>query len=209
MPSPDEILGGLTDISRRYGPLAVFWHIMTGAILVLFALGKRPDRRLCAAGLSLPLFSVSILAWISGDPFNGTILLMTAMVLLVAGVRLGTGQVKIASGVNRVLGLSVIGFGWIYPHFVDAGSLFSFLYKSPLGLIPCPSLALVTGTAIVFNGFGSRRWSAALVVASLFYGAFGLIRLGVWIDIVLLAGSLWLAGTVRGQSLAMKPEVRA
>jgi hypothetical protein len=86
----------------------------------------------------------------------------------------------------------MIVFGWIYPHFLEGGSWFRYLYAAPMGLIPCPTLSFTIGFAMIANGFSSRSWSLVLVVIGVFYGVFGAFRLGVSIDFVLLAGSLLL-----------------
>jgi hypothetical protein len=84
-------------------------------------------------------------------------------------------------------------FGLCYPHFVPAGSVLAYLYRSPAGLLPCPTLSVLIGITIFLDGLGSRAWSATLAVAGLFYGAFGLFRLGVRIDGLLVLGAMALA----------------
>jgi hypothetical protein len=64
-----------------------------------------------------------------------------------------------------------------------------YLYAAPTGVVPCPSLSLVVGFALLSGGLGSRAWSLALAIAGLFYGLFGVARLGVRLDIVLVGGS--------------------
>jgi hypothetical protein len=77
----------------------------------------------------------------------------------------------------------MVVFGLISSHFVRTGSPVSQFIGAPVGLIPCPSLSLVIG------GLSSRGWSLVLAVAGLFYGVFGATRLGVRIDLFLLAGA--------------------
>lgn len=97
-----------------------------------------------------------------------------------------------------IFGILMILFGWIYPHFLEDGSWLKYLYASPMGLIPCPTLSFTIGFAMLANGFSSRLWSVILVTAGLFYSPFDALRLGVQLDFVLLAGALlllvqWLA----------------
>lgn len=65
----------------------------------------------------------------------------------------------------------------------------SYLYASPAGLIPCPTLSLLIGLALLFNGFGSQTLTVTFAVAGLFYGLFGFLRLSVTSDIILAIGS--------------------
>jgi len=86
----------------------------------------------------------------------------------------------------------MIIFGWVYPHFLEKSSLINYLYSAPTGLIPCPTLSIVIGFALLFNRFESKAWPLILSVISLFYGLFGIFRLKVMLDAGLLFGALFL-----------------
>ena len=83
----------------------------------------------------------------------------------------------------------MIAFAWIYPHFLEGLSPGTSLWAAPMGVIPCPTLSLVIGFALLFDGFGSRSWSLILAGVGLFYGLFGAARLGVVLDVVLVGGA--------------------
>lgn len=55
--------------------------------------------------------------------------------------------------------------------------------------VPCPTLAIVIGLALIGDGIGTRRWSVLLGAAGIFYSLFGAFRLGVEIDLLLLVGA--------------------
>ena len=84
----------------------------------------------------------------------------------------------------------MFSFGWVYPLFLESPSLLTYLYAAPTGLIPCPTLSIVIGLTVILSGLGSRLFSLLLGVSGVFYGIFGSARLGVMIDLVLLAGAL-------------------
>ncbi|PLW83854.1 hypothetical protein CWI75_00380 [Kineobactrum sediminis] len=84
----------------------------------------------------------------------------------------------------------MIGFGWLYPHFLDNTTSLVYLYAAPTGLIPCPTLSIVIGFTLILGGLGSRSWCLVLAMMGLFYGVFGAARLGVRIDGVLILGAL-------------------
>ncbi len=73
MPSSQKILEGLTAIANDWQALAIVWHVVLGALLLALLLGWRPSKRLAGVLLAVPLASVSVLAWISENPFNGTL----------------------------------------------------------------------------------------------------------------------------------------
>jgi hypothetical protein len=103
-----------------------------------------------------------------------------------------------------VPGAILFGFGWVYPHFLQTPSIAPYLYASPLGLIPCPTLAAVTGIGLMTAGFGSLPWMLVIGAAGAFYGVVGALLLGVSLDWVLLAGAALMllnaavAGRARG-----------
>ena len=63
--------------------------------------------------------------------------------------------------------------------------------------MPCPTLAILCGIALIADRDVWRGWCAAVALAGLAYGLIGVVRLTVWIDAVLLAGAaVLLARTV-------------
>lgn len=190
MPTPEQILTALQQLSAQYRMIAVIWHLLFGAAFIAIAAGYRPERR-TAAVLTLPLFSVSVLAWIAGNPFNGGMFALFGIGLLVIALRMSAS----AAEIDRrwmLSGSGLIIFGWIYPHFFSGDGAWHYIATAPLGLVPCPTLSMLIGATILLGGFASRSWMRVLGAAGVLYGAFGAFRLGVTIDIILLAAALLL-----------------
>jgi len=193
MPTPEQILAGLTRLANDFVALAVVWHALALAAAGALALGWRPPRRLVAALLVLSLLSVAALGWTGGNPFNGAVFTLVAAVLgLMASNWRAARSMAGAPWRARIVGAGLLGFGWVYPHFVEVGTPLAYLYAAPLGVVPCATLSAVVGVSLLADGLGSRAWAAILGVVGLFYGAFGVFRLGVSIDLVLLVGSVAL-----------------
>lgn len=192
MPTPADILEGLASVVNEMALLAVIWHVIVALIIIGIIFGWRPSKKLGATLLSVPLLSVSILAWIYHNPFNGVVFLIFAIILAIIGLRLPTEKTQKAPVWGLIFGVLMILFSWVYPHFLEDGMWFRYLYAAPLGLIPCPTLSLTIGFAMLANGFSSRVWSFVLIVLAIFYSLFGALRLGVHIDLILLAGALLL-----------------
>ncbi|MFP4083201.1 MAG: hypothetical protein ACLFVG_10685 [Candidatus Aminicenantes bacterium] len=201
MPNPSDILQGLASIANEMVFLAVLWHVLVAVVIIGIICGWRPSRKLGSSLSAIPLLSVSILAWIYKNPFNGAVFLLFAVILAVIGLRMPKERIQKPPVWGFIFGALLILFGWIYPHFLENGSWLRYLYAAPMGLIPCPTLSLTIGFAVLADGFSSRVWSITLVVIGIFYSLFGALRLGVHIDFVLLAGALLLLI----QTLASKP----
>jgi len=89
-------------------------------------------------------------------------------------------------------GIIMILFGLVYPHFLDTHRVIRYLYASPAGLIPCPTLSILIGFVLLFNGLGSQALTLTCILFGLFYGIFGVLKLAVHIDLVLVFGALVL-----------------
>ena len=84
--------------------------------------GWRPSGRVAAVFTSTPLLSVSILAWLSGNPFNGAVFAVIALMLLSIGVQLADRKLTPPARPELLCGLTFVAFGWAYPHFLVAES---------------------------------------------------------------------------------------
>jgi hypothetical protein len=193
MPSSHEILEHLTVIANEWRSIAIAWHAVAGAFLIGLLIGWRPSSRVVGIAVAVSTASVSALAWNSGNPFNGALFGVLTMALAGLAIRLPSKNIELGSRAMMMAGMSVVAFGWVYPHFLETRSSVSYLYEAPLGLIPCPTLSAAIGLTLVAGLSGARTWSAVLAAAGILYGLIGVFRLGVLIDVALLAGGLGLA----------------
>lgn len=197
MPTSQEILASLTAIANRAIVVAIAWHIVLALVIVALAIGWRPAQRTARALIAVPLGSVAVIALASGNPFNGLMFAAGAVTLL-ALARLGcTGIVSRAGPLLSAAGLAAIAYGWLYPHFLRA-HWSAYLYAAPVGIVPCPTLAVAIGLALLGHGLGARAWSLALALLGVFYGLFGVLGLGVHLDLGLVAAAAILAITALG-----------
>lgn len=190
MPTPEEILAGLSAIANDRRLLAIFWHGYFAALILGLFAGLRLNGRLFGILLAMPMLSVSVLAWIHGNPFNGFSFALTGIVLIAIAEHIQKEHLSIAPMRLTIPGALLILFGWVYPHFLQDTGPVAYLYSAPTGLVPCPTLSIIIGFTLVLRGLGSRAWCLVLSAAGLFYGAFGAGRLGVTIDWILFIGAL-------------------
>lgn len=207
MPTPDSILSGLTTIANEWRTLAIGWHVFFGTLLLALLAGWRPSNRYAGYLLTAPLLSVAGLAWVSGNPFNGTILSALAFLLQFAARRFANETVRLSSSQFLVPGALLVAFGWSYPHFLNADQWTTYAYAAPLGIVPCPTLSVLIGLTLVLGLFRSKVWATPLAAAGLLYGVIGVFRLGVLLDYGLLAGAAALA-VAAGRSSTMRRSVR-
>jgi hypothetical protein len=193
MPATQQILAGLGLIANRFSPVAIGWHFVVLGVVFAVALGWRPSRRIAGMILTLPLMSVSLFALLTGNPFNASVFIGATALLLVIASRFEALPVRRASQGQWFVGVGMIAFAWVYPHFLFGAPPLTYLLAAPMGLIPCPTLSLVVGVGLLLGGLDSRPWAVVVSTLGLFYGIFGAIRLDVRLDLLLVIGSLALA----------------
>lgn len=198
MPDAAEILAGLTRVATTFWYVAVGWHVVVALVAsALLSRRWRPDARWVAAACALPLASVAILAGLTGNPFNAIVIGATALALGVTGARAPEGSLSSTRRPVFVAGVLTLAFAWVYPHFLEGQPTWLYIVAAPMGLVPCPSLALVLGVGLCAGGFSSRAWSVIAGAVGIFYGLFGALRLGVWLDLPLVAAAVLTLLTAR------------
>lgn len=193
MPSSADILASLTRIARESVASAMAWHVVVALGAFALLAGWRPSRRVASVALSAPLGSVAIHAWAFSNPFNGAVFTIGALLLGVLARRAPAERATLGRPWAVTLGGCLVLFAWLYPHFLAPSNLLTYTYAAPLGTIPCPSLALVTGVALVGDGLAGGGWKLVLASMAAFYALCGVLRLGVLMDVTLLAGALGLS----------------
>jgi hypothetical protein len=192
MPKTEEILTGIQGIVNNYSSIAIVWHVILYALIVALLARWLPTNKLFVLLMCLPVISVAVMAFMAGNPFNGMLFSILAVLLFIFGLKASGQPVQTSSLVFMVIGILMIVFGLVYPHFISEGSLVRYLYASPVGLIPCPTLSLLIGFLLLYNGFGSQSVTLTFVIFGLFYGIFGALKLGVYLDVFLVFGSVSL-----------------
>lgn len=192
MPTPEEILNGLSLASNKFMFLSIAWHVVVFLFLVFLVLGKRPANKAVALGLISLLLSVAFVAMLVSNPFNGVMFVLAAVLFIYITWKFPEENIIVKWDFISLAGAVMIAFGFVYPHFLEGAGFLKYLYASPLGLIPCPTLSVLIGFTLLFHGFYSKKWMLSLALIGLFYGIFGVLRLKVYLDIGLIAGACLL-----------------
>jgi hypothetical protein len=190
MPSAPDILAGLHALANQYYSVAILWHAVFFLALAALTGKWRPGRRAAAIFLCLPLLSVASLAFMTGNAFNGALFGLMTVMVFAFGMRLSADPVAFGERRALIAGIVMLAFGLVYPHFLQADNLITYLFASPAGLIPCPTIAVVMGFLFLLRGLESRGILLTVAAFGLLYGLIGVLWLGVWLDLGLVAGSL-------------------
>lgn len=200
MPNSTEILAGLSRIANAGFGVAVAWHVALGALLVALVAGWRPPVRAIAAFAIAMLASVCAAAWAFGNPFNAAAFAALVVALAIIARSAPSGRSGGSTRVASAFGGLLAAFAWSYPHFLHGRPALAYMIAAPIGLVPCPTLALLIGLALAGYRPEARSWSIVLGATGLLYGAFGVFRLSVAIDVALIIGSIVLIAQARRAS---------
>ena len=192
MPTPEEILNGLTLAANNYIWVSIAWHIVILGIIIILVSGRTFNTKHISAGLAIFLLSVGMIAVLVSNPFNAIMFTLAALLFGIFTLQFRPVQVGLSWDLVSIAGLIFLIFGFIYPHFLESRSWISYLYASPMGLIPCPTLSAFIGITLMLKGFGSKKFMLSASLIGLFYGIFGVLRLKVYLDVVLIAGALFM-----------------
>ena len=192
MPKTEEIISGLRTIVNDYSTFAIIWHAVFYLLLAALIAKWQPSNKILGVLICLPLLSVAVFAWLSGNPFNGILFTIMAILIIIFGFKASNQPITISQVPFMVVGIFMIVFGLVYPHFISADSFLKYLYASPVGLIPCPTLSIIIGFLLLYNGFGSQSITLTFIIFGLFYGIFGVLKLAVYLDIFLVFGTIAL-----------------
>jgi hypothetical protein len=192
MPKTEEIINGLHTIVNDYSIFAIIWHAVFYFLIAGLIAKWHPSNKLFGVLLCLPLVSVALFAWLSGNPFNGFIFSAMAILIFIFGIKASNQPIQLSQLPFMITGILMVVFGLVYPHFISADSFLKYFYTSPVGLIPCPTLSILIGFLLLYNGFGSQSITITFIAFGLFYGIFGVLKLAVYLDVFLILGSITL-----------------
>src|SRR5688572_6837709 len=119
MPSAETVLSASSMLASEWRLLAIVWHLLLAALLVATLRGNLTSSRVAGALVAAPFASVSALAWLSDNPFNGTVFATLAVLLAAIASRWRMQVVHADWRPLTVVGALLLTFGWAYPHFLS------------------------------------------------------------------------------------------
>ncbi len=209
MPTATEIIRNLETTVDAYLWLRILHHILLVLVAILLWRLRQKAGWIVSLYLTFAFFSV----FLGGiTPIFNPFYLLVFGILTLLGI-LELIQSKMNFSMERTpkihIAIALIGgfIGFWYPHFVE--SPFYCLIGSPLGVIPCPTLIVALSLFLLAYPKTNRVWHWVITLTGLFFGIVGLFKLGVILDLALLAlaiyslYSLILLGTKKKSSIAI------
>ncbi len=193
MKTPDEITSMLENVSKEVGAYSIFVHILFLMIMGLGIFIKKIRNTLFSlfiAFLSLSALFISIKYGI----IPNIIIFGMFFVLIINAYRVKKLNFDFnnIAPLNLAAGILGLIFGFWYLHWVDSPIWLNALIYSPLGSVNCPTMVTLCGFLCLSQKPRSTLLETAVALTTLYFGFFGIFRLGAYIDVILIICALFL-----------------
>lgn len=183
----------ISSVSVKFKILSLLNHLLLITILILaFFSGKNRNRLVFSflLWISFTAFLVAILNFILPNIIIfGMFFVLIINAYLKKQLNFKFGGLKKFDLFFGILGLI---FGFWYLHWVDAPVLLNALIFSPLGVVNCPTMLIISGFLCLTDKPRSVLLEMVVAIITLFFGFFGIFKLNAYIDITLIVCSLFL-----------------
>ena len=193
MRTPEQITGLLTEVSAEVKNFSAFAHVSFLAVIIIGLIFKGARRHLFSFFMAFISLSAAVIAIKYGILPNIFIFAMFFILIVNAYIR---KQLNFSFSpmrpLNVLFGISAMFFGFWYLHWVEVPVWLNALVYSPLGVVNCPTMLMVAGFLCLNENPRSIKLEAAVALTTLFFGFFGVFRLGATVDIVMIICALFL-----------------
>ena len=196
--TPEEITVMLQAVSKETKIYSAFVHFLFLAVIGLgFFIGKIRNSAFSSfiAFLSLSATIVSVKYLIAPN------IIIFGMFFVLTVHAYWTNKLNFdldgISPLNLLFGIAGLVFGFWYLHWVETPIwLNAFLY-SPLGVVNCPTMVTICGFLCLSRKPRSTMLEAFVALITLYFGFFGIFRLGAYVDAVLISCALFLLARLK------------
>lgn len=196
MKTPEAITSMLENVSAETRSYAAFVHLLFLAVLGLGLRFKGMRNWLFAFFMAFLSLSATTIALKYRIAPNVIVFGMFFVLIIHAYVRkrLNFDPVN-NTPANLVFGIVGLISGFWYLHWVQSPVWLNALLFSPLGVVNCPTMAAICGFLCLSRQPRSAMLEATVALMTLYFGFFGVFRLGAYVDVALILCALFL--TVR------------
>lgn len=193
MRTPEQITGLLTEVSAETKNFSAFAHVSFLAVIIIGLIFKGARKHIFSFFMAFISLSATVIA-IKYGILPNIFMFATFFILIVnAYVRKQLHfSLRPMTPLSVLFGISAMLFGFWYLHWVEAPVWLNALVYSPLGVVNCPTMLMVAGFLCLNDKPRSVKLEAAVALTTLFFGFFGVFRLGATVDVVMIICALFL-----------------
>lgn len=193
MRTPGEITEMLTKVTSELTLFSALVHISFLVVVVVGLLFKKIRNILFFLFIALLSFSATIISIIYMILPNilifATIFILIIIAFLKKELNFEFSKMK---SVNKYFAIIGMIFGFWYLHWVETPIWLNALLYSPLGSINCPTLLTICAFLCLTAKPRSVMLESVVALITLYFGFFGIFRLGAYVDVTLIICALFL-----------------
>jgi hypothetical protein len=193
MRTPEEITRMLETVSRETRSYSTFMHILFLAVIGVGLAVNRMRNSLFSFFIAYLSLSATVIAVMYAIVPNvivfGTFFVLILHAYFSKNLNFDFDHITPASVLFGALGLI---FGFWYLHWVESPVWLNALVSSPLGVVNCPTMATLCGFLCLSRKPRSAMLEAFVALMTLYFGFFGIFRLGAYVDVALILCALFL-----------------
>jgi hypothetical protein len=193
MKTPEAITSMLENVSEETKSYSAFVHLLFLVVIGLGLLVEKIRNDLFSffiAFLSLSATVISVKYVIAPNVIIfGMFFVLIIHAYLTKNPNL---DLKNIPPVNLLFGILGLAFGFWYLHWVESPIWLNALLYSPLGVVNCPTMATICGFLCLSREPRSAVLEATVALITLYFGFFGIFRLGAYVDVSLILCGLFL-----------------
>jgi len=204
MKTPEEITKLLTRVTSELALFSAFVHGIFLAVITVGLIFKKTRNFLFFLFITFLALSATVVS--IKYMILPNILIFATILILIINAYLKKElnfELKEIEPVSKYFGIIGLIFGFWYLHWVEMPVWLNALLYSPLGSINCPTLLTICAFLCLTEKPRSVMLEIAAALITLYFGFFGIFRLGAYVDVILIICALFLIVRL-SSSLAIK-----
>jgi len=185
-----SMLQGVAADARTYSAIVHALFVVVAAVGLFFKRSRSVLFASFIAFLSLSATAVAVRYVIAPNVILFGVFF--ALILHAYFTKQLTFTLESVAPVDLLFGLVGLVFGFWYLHWVDSPVWANALLYSPLGSANCPTMLTVAGFLCLSQRPRSDLLEAFVGLMTLYFGFFGIFRLGAYVDVALVVCGLYL-----------------
>jgi hypothetical protein len=207
MKSPEAIINMLEGVSRDVKSYSALVHILFLVVVGLGLLVQKIRNTLFSIFIALLSLSATVISIKYAIVPNILVFAMFFGLILYAYLTKNLNfSLKDIAPPDLLFGILGLVFGFWYLHWVETPIWLNALLYSPLGAVNCPTMVTICGFLCLSQKPRSALLETAVGLTTLYFGFFGIFRLGAYVDVVLIICALFLI--VRRSSYLLQSDAR-
>lgn len=193
MKTPQEITNMLEEVTSGTKIFSLIAHALFLVVIVSGLIFKKIRNILFSLFIAFISFSAAVIS--IKYMIIPNIIIFTIFFILIVNAYFKKElnfELKNIAPINLMFGIIGIVFGFWYLHWVDSPVWLNALLYSPLGAVNCPTMAAICGFLCLTKKPRSIILEITVALITLYFGFFGIFRLGAYVDVVLIICALFL-----------------